>query len=230
VLPFVRVRVATWNIKHGHPDPERLASVVRALADVDVLALQEVDVGVPRSGGVDQVAVVADALGMASVFGRALTTRQGGDYGNALLVRGDLHVDHVPLEEAAEQDRCALVGRAEVREATFSVLATHLSNIAPTAQRQLRVVLDALAASPAPRVLLGDLNLTPRRLPGDMGMTLARGWCTFPRTIPRKRIDHVAVSPDVRIVRGWVRNLRLSDHRALVADLDVRLCGDERFD
>jgi endonuclease/exonuclease/phosphatase family metal-dependent hydrolase len=221
VLPVVRVRVATWNIKHGDPHPDRLGTVVRALADADVLALQEVDVGVPRSGAVDQVAVVADALGMASVFGRALSTREGGDYGNALLVRGDLHAEHLSLDESDEQDRCALLARVEVRDVLLSVAATHLSNHPASAQRQLPVVLDALAQMPLPRVLVGDLNLTPRRLPDGTGLVFARGWCTFPRAFPRRRIDHVAVSDDVRIERGEVRHLRLSDHRALVVDLDV---------
>jgi endonuclease/exonuclease/phosphatase family metal-dependent hydrolase len=62
------MRVATWNLLHGTALPEgtvdadRLAAAVRHL-DADVIGLQEVDRAQPRSGGVDQAALVADAGG-----------------------------------------------------------------------------------------------------------------------------------------------------------------------
>jgi endonuclease/exonuclease/phosphatase family metal-dependent hydrolase len=62
------MRVATFNLLQGRSlsdglvQPERLAEAVRAIG-ADVLALQEVDRGQPRSGGQDQTAVAAEALG-----------------------------------------------------------------------------------------------------------------------------------------------------------------------
>jgi endonuclease/exonuclease/phosphatase family metal-dependent hydrolase len=62
------LRVATWNcmggrsLTDGSVDPRLLVDAVQAL-DADVLALQEVDRDQPRSGGVDQTAVVMAALG-----------------------------------------------------------------------------------------------------------------------------------------------------------------------
>ena len=62
------MRVATANLLHGTALPEgtgdvdRLAAAARDL-DADVLGVQEVDRGQPRSGGADQAAVVADATG-----------------------------------------------------------------------------------------------------------------------------------------------------------------------
>ncbi|MGR7024901.1 endonuclease/exonuclease/phosphatase family protein [Geodermatophilus sp. URMC 62] len=64
------LRVGTLNLASGRgPDgrvltASRLADAVEGL-DVDVLALQEVDAGQPRSGGTDQAAVLAGALGGA---------------------------------------------------------------------------------------------------------------------------------------------------------------------
>ncbi len=72
----LRVRCATFNVLHGqlvrpdgrpapvHPDDPSapLAEAVAGL-DADVMALQEVDRFQERSGGVDQAAVAADALG-----------------------------------------------------------------------------------------------------------------------------------------------------------------------
>lgn len=64
------MRVATYNLLNGRSvadgvvDPERLRAAAVRL-DADVVGLQEVDRQQARSGGVDQAAVVADALGAA---------------------------------------------------------------------------------------------------------------------------------------------------------------------
>ncbi len=66
------VRVASFNLlsgrslTDGQADPAALAEAVRRL-DADVLAIQEVDRHQPRTGGVDQVAVVAEAMGAVDV-------------------------------------------------------------------------------------------------------------------------------------------------------------------
>ena len=62
-----RVRLGTWNVLHaGSPaddevDLDRFATAVRGL-DVDVLGLQEVDRGQPRSHRADLAAVAAEAM------------------------------------------------------------------------------------------------------------------------------------------------------------------------
>ena len=62
------LRVGTLNLASGRGTggrplpPDELAAAVAGL-DVDVLALQEVDAGQPRSDGADQAAVLAGALG-----------------------------------------------------------------------------------------------------------------------------------------------------------------------
>ncbi|ONH33828.1 endonuclease/exonuclease/phosphatase family protein [Pseudofrankia asymbiotica] len=64
------MRLGTFNVMHGRSptdggvDLARFRAAVASL-DCDVLALQELDVGQPRSGGADLCAVAADALGVA---------------------------------------------------------------------------------------------------------------------------------------------------------------------
>lgn len=64
------MRLATWNILHGRTradpfvDAARFERAVTAL-DADVLALQEVDRGQPRSGLLDLTEIAADATGGA---------------------------------------------------------------------------------------------------------------------------------------------------------------------
>jgi endonuclease/exonuclease/phosphatase family metal-dependent hydrolase len=223
----VLIRVATWNIKHGAPRPMALADAVRALADIDVLALQEVDVGDPRSGSVDQAALVGDVLGMGSVFGKSLTSRRKGDYGNALLVRGEIVAEHLPLLEEDDQDRSALLARVDVHSdetaesAQLSVATTHLSTKPANSARQLTTVLDALLAMRRPAVLIGDLNRTWCSLRRDDRARFVRAGWSFPARFPRKQIDHVGLIGDVEATRTEVRRLAVSDHRAVVADLEL---------
>ena len=78
--PGAALRVGTLNLASGRGPAGRVlgaADLAAAVAelDVDVLALQEVDGGQSRSGGTDQAAVVAGALGAADW--RAAATLRG---------------------------------------------------------------------------------------------------------------------------------------------------------
>jgi endonuclease/exonuclease/phosphatase family metal-dependent hydrolase len=80
VPPGEALRVGTLNLASGRGTDGRvlteqgLAAAVADL-DADVLALQEVDAGQPRSGGTDQAAVVAAAFG--ALDWRAAATLRG---------------------------------------------------------------------------------------------------------------------------------------------------------
>lgn len=89
------MRLATLNLLFGlslddlRVDRDRLAAAVASL-DADVLALQEVDRGQPRSGGLDLTAVAAEALGaVAHRFEPALLGTPGGVWRPATGGAGD---------------------------------------------------------------------------------------------------------------------------------------------
>jgi endonuclease/exonuclease/phosphatase family metal-dependent hydrolase len=80
------VRIATFNILHGRSpadgrvDVDRLAAAVESL-DADVLGLQEVDRGQPRSMRADLTAVAATAMGAPEhQFVAALSGTPGGTW------------------------------------------------------------------------------------------------------------------------------------------------------
>jgi endonuclease/exonuclease/phosphatase family metal-dependent hydrolase len=80
------VRIATFNILHGHSpeddrvDVDRFAAAVKTL-DADVLGLQEVDRDQPRSMGADLTAVAAEAMGAPEhQFVAALSGTPGGTW------------------------------------------------------------------------------------------------------------------------------------------------------
>lgn len=85
------MRLATFNLLHGRSIddgqvvPERLVAAVRKL-DADVVALQEVDRGQPRSAGRDLTAEVAAAAGAhptGTRFAAALHGTPGGEWSAA---------------------------------------------------------------------------------------------------------------------------------------------------
>jgi endonuclease/exonuclease/phosphatase family metal-dependent hydrolase len=235
------MRLASFNIKNGQSDdgscdPNVLVGACRVL-QADVLALQEVDRGVPRSNKADQTAIVADGCGLTGLYAPARPL-DGGEYGNALLIRGSLtnaeqfRLPVLPGNEA----RAAVVARADVDGVGLSVAATHLQNrhggppptVAGAAEQleQLAVVLDALARRPRPRVLLGDLNMPPEVVVPVLaaaGYTVADSEPTVVVGAPKFRIDYVAVD-GLEIGAGEVLDTDVSDHRALVAEA----AADER--
>lgn len=212
------IRLVTFNIQHarrpdGVVDTDLLADVCASF-DADVLALQEVDDATRRSGGRNQSAVVADRCGMSWAFGEAIPR-----YGNALLAREPVtDVEVLALAHSPEREpRSAIVARV----GGVSIAATHLG-LHGDALPQLPAVVSALCDRPGPHVLLGDLNLEradvepwidPLVLAPDAGPT-------FPSHRPRRRIDHVATSPDLAVSRVAVLpEPPVSDHRPLLVEL-----------
>lgn len=184
-----------------------------------MLGLQEVDVNLRRSHDADTAAEVAAACGMKFVFGEAIAVR-GGQYGNALLVRGaidDIEVVALPDTEP----RAAIVAQVMPDGGpALSVCVTHLG-LRGAGEGQLPVLLDALRARPGPRVLLGDLNLDPdlvARLAGEF--IRVESGPTWPAKAPRRTIDHVLLD-GLTSTAAVVPPLPVSDHRPVVVEVEV---------
>ena len=93
-----RLRVMTYNIHVGvgmdkQLNLQRIADVVK-LEHPDLVGLQEVDRGVKRTEGIDEIAELGRLTGMEYAFAHNLDY-QGGQYGVAILSRFPiLKVDH----------------------------------------------------------------------------------------------------------------------------------------
>lgn len=247
------LRVVTWNIaaaRRGVAGGPRtglsaVADTLRGL-DADLIALQEVDRGIGRSGFADQPRLLGEALGMRSWFAPAIRTTgydgpwepvatPGQDtgeaaYGIVLLARLPLEtVTPCPLPFGAhprpgQEQRVALAATIHAGDHRLTVAATHLDWRLDRATSQLRHLQEWLAGWPGPRVLLGDLNLRPWRV----AVATRRGWrraargLTFPAARPRRQIDHVLLdSRAVRARAGRVVAAPVSDHRALLAEIEL---------
>ena len=126
-----------------------------------------------------------------------------------------------------DEPRVLIAAVLDTPAGPMTVGNTHLSFVPGWNGAQLRRAARALRGLPAPRVLLGDLNLPgalPRWLTGWIPLAQA---LTFPTEEPRVQLDHVlGHGPGLPpVAAAGAREMALSDHRALIVDL-----GDAKSD
>ncbi|MGQ2905927.1 MAG: endonuclease/exonuclease/phosphatase family protein [Neoaquamicrobium sediminum] len=233
-----RIRVATYNVHgcrgtDGRVDPSRIAEVLTALR-VDVAALQELDSGRSRSGGLDQARAIASHMRMDFHF-HAVHQIQGGEYGNAILSAWPLRrVQAAPLPSLGEP-RGALWASVALPGTNVEIITTHLG----LRRRERAMQVSALLGpqwlnSPdlrkKPTILLGDFNAVPwsmayRTLARHFHGALSKGAPTFPSRFALLKLDHVMTRNGPRIVSQDVPQRppfrTASDHLPLVAHVDV---------
>ncbi|MCD7111193.1 endonuclease/exonuclease/phosphatase family protein [Rhizobium sp. DKSPLA3] len=226
-------------------DPERIAEVIAA-AQPDVVALQEVDVGRARTGGIDQAARIADLLAMTSHFHPALHVHEE-KYGDAILTALPSRLIKAGPLPSVGETRGALWVEVMIDGRAVQIFNTHFGLRRGERRQQAETLLgDAWIGNAAcrdrPVVLAGDFNAIPssvaygllkRRLPpvrpanepARMGRQPARMAPTFPSRFPLLRLDHIFVSDGIETVAaGPVRTplSRLaSDHLPLLARLKI---------
>ena len=229
------LRVATWNIKHGRGmdgrlDLERTATVLAALK-ADIIALQEVDETVRRSGRVDQAAWLAARLGMHASFG-AFMDYQGGRYGLAILSRFPIeHAETWRLTDGNEPRVAQAIRVALPSGDVITGVCVHFDWVDDDGFRfaQASETMARLRELDTPWIVLGDFNDTPdsRTMRGfhALGRDARKpsdAPATFPADDPRIEIDFIVTGPGDRwaVDRVEVIAERIaSDHRPVIAVL-----------
>lgn len=228
--------VVTYNIRHGRGmddrvDLERTAAVLRQQVP-DIIALQEVDERVQRSGRVDQARELGRMLRMGHSFG-AFMDYQGGRYGMATLSRFPIITSwSIALPDGSEP-RVALATEIELpNRARIVAVNVHFDWLDDDNDRYRQAValgrvLDTLSL---PYIVLGDFNdqrnsRTVRQFQ-DMAVELRKPSAdrfTFSSTSPTKEIDHIFVGPE----RPWrIESIAVidekvaSDHRPVFATIE----------
>ncbi|MFL6027828.1 MAG: endonuclease/exonuclease/phosphatase family protein [Friedmanniella sp.] len=120
-----------------------------------------------------------------------------------------------------EEPRAVLTGHFDTPTGPLVVVNTHLSYVPGWAQLQLRQIRRSLSGVDDPLVLMGDLNMTGRLPARVTGYRPLADHPTFPLEQPTRQLDHILARGVVgRVRRSESPRLPLSDHRALVVELD----------
>jgi endonuclease/exonuclease/phosphatase family metal-dependent hydrolase len=143
----------------------------------------------------------------------------------AAPVRSPVYVPHAGLILLKDEPRVMIAAVVDTPHGPLTVATTHLSFVPGWNVRQLRAAVRALRALPAPRVLLGDLNLPAGPARAFSGWKPLARVPTYPSPAPRAQLDHVLADPRGAARLGTVVHVRapqagISDHRPLVVQLD----------
>ena len=238
------IRVLCYNIHYGLGtdgvyDVERLAKVIKQ-SRPDFVALQEVDVGVKRSGQVHQARRLAELTGMAVRFGPT-QHYEGGLFGNAVLTRHeilDVLIQPLPYTESTPEKTTYPRGAIAVTVRTsdderLRFISTHFQHNVPedrVAEAQAINRLFARDKDSMPTILAGDMNAKPEAEP--VKSLLSKWTCAIeavpvassPATAPKSRIDYIFYrkADRFRLLSTKVIDESLaSDHRPVFAELEL---------
>jgi endonuclease/exonuclease/phosphatase family metal-dependent hydrolase len=121
-----------------------------------------------------------------------------------------------------DEPRVAVAAVIEGPAGQLTVANTHLSFVPFWNSWQLRRLVGSLAGTREPLVLLGDLNMEPAQAERVSGLRSLATGLTFPVEAPQRQLDHLLARGPVRATGpAEAVALPLSDHRALVVDVDA---------
>jgi len=227
------IKVMSYNIHSclgldGKLFPARIARIIGRRSP-DIVALQEVDRNMDRSGNEDQATLIGEQLGMQSIFFPLLRVG-GGEYGLAILSRypiKEMSYNVLPQIQAPRPtERRGLVWvRLDTHCGPVHFFNTHLSYFKREGYLQMRHIvkrtrLDSLPSS-EPVIFCGDLNSgnsspTYSLMAGRLidSHKFASG-PTFISTYPILRLDYIFHSRHLAPVRT-----------AVINDWECRLASD----
>lgn len=256
-MPTTRssLRVVSYNIHRaiGIDRRFRLERIVEILAhhSGDIVLLQEVDDGAPRSKRLDLAAKLADALGYEHyAVGHNVELLRGGRYGNATLSRYPiLHERNIDLTIGLRKRRGCQHTRIEVESARkrqqLEIFNLHLGLSARERQRQVKHLLRSTELASldthTPCVIGGDFNdwrslVRPLLTKGhnfrsatDLprnGHRRPPSIRTFPSFSPAGALDRIYYRGKLELSSARRCRLKISkrasDHLPIIADFSLR--------
>lgn len=214
----------TRSWKHVVPVPSRMQNldgIAAMLADNDIVALQEVDAGSLRSGFLNQVKYLADKANFEHVYNQA--NRRIGlltQHSNAILSR-------IKPSRIVEHKLPSIIpGRGALHvwygndTDALHVFIMHLSLGRRGRLRQIAYLADAIGAY-RHTIVMGDMNFRSDSIEMRRLLELADlsepmpGMNTFPSWQPTRQLDHILISPSIKVLKTEVLDCQFSDHRPL---------------
>ena len=229
----------TRGWRHLLPDIERksnLDKIAAVVSEFDIVALQEVDAGSFRSGFVNQVEYLADRAGFDYWYSQ-LNRDLGllAQHANGFLAHTKpFAVEDHRLPGIIPGRGAIMLKFGDVRD-PLVIMMMHLSLGGAARDRQLAYVRDLIA--PYQRVvLMGDLNSHLHAILNESPLQDAdlvtpgtpqghAAHATYPSWRPAVALDHVLVSPSIKVRRYEVLDRCVSDHRPVAIEIELPAAG-----
>jgi endonuclease/exonuclease/phosphatase family metal-dependent hydrolase len=235
------IRYATGPRIHGYMrnsrrNLDRIAGFLGELQP-DLIGLVEIDQGSYRSGGKNQVELLAEALGhyhshsvkydFDSLWRHVPVLKQQG---NAFLAR-----DRIRNEKFHYFKRGMKRLAIELELEHLVVYLVHLSIGARARHDQLSDLYNLVKNTSKPCIVAGDFNMLWGEREIDLFLAAtglrnanSRNLPTFPSSQPRRHLDFVLHSRDIAIKDFQIPQVTFSDHLPVMVDFDVRVEDDSR--
>jgi len=233
------IRVMVYNIRHarGMDNIVGLHRILEIIKDskASIVALNEVDRHYgARSDYEDQVKSLADALDMHYVYQPTTTEPPNTASGNRPREHGHALLSKYPIVESEKRDfsigdsygRGILRAKLDVDGQHLQVYVTHWGLTEAARFNHVKETAMFMNDYPGKSVLMGDLNATPDEhsiiaLKSRLIDATEDDAYTFNAETPIKKIDYIFVSRNMDVSRGEVINTTVSDHRPIVADINL---------
>lgn len=209
-----------------------LSNIVKFIRseDPDVVGLIEVDNGSYRSRKKCQAQIIADSLGHFHTYGSKYSSTSQvqriplwNKQGNAFLTKNTIQSERFHYFERGMKK---LVMELELEHVTFFLV--HLALGFKARHEQINHLYHMVKETKRPYIVAGDFNafMGEREIQLLLAATglknadlLTRP--SYPSHKPTRHLDFILHSPQIRINRFEVPDVRLSDHLPLVVDFDV---------
>lgn len=225
------LRVVSYNIQGqaARKRPGHLAKIAETIVSLnpDIAGLQEVHRKTSHSRGDDQAETLERLTGMKMFFGRSCEN-WGGEYGNAILTRGEVLSSTVHCLPGLGESRSVAEAVVRVGGLEISFLVAHLAAwgwfLRKTREGQMNLIAGLTKSRTGPYVLVGDFNAPPG----------AREICEFVANshlrvcdshdeptyaMLRQRLDYVFSDPGWETLHAQVVRTGPSDHWPLLVEL-----------
>lgn len=225
-----RLLVMTYNVQ-GHAAllrSDHVAKIAETIRQVrpDIVGINEAHRRTWQSRFRDHVDELQRLTGMNAAFGESYE-QMGGQFGNAILTRGEIISTDVFKLPGAGEPRTLLEAKIRIDGGIVEFYVTHLAawekfnRVART--NQLQCLARHVRASTHPYILTGDINAPPdspevTAFRAENGVQMAEG-VTSTHKVMGIQLDYIFAD------RGWqIRSPRAldigpADHRPVVAEL-----------
>ena len=220
---------------------ERIVQALHALKP-DILTLIEVDTGSFRSRGKDEVKYIEEKLGLKSFVEKVKYPLNGWlslfhhipilcKQGNAIISK--YRISNVQYHVLHEGTKRMIIEVTIHCPQKVTLLAAHLALGSKARSKQIQELIGIVNSISNPVILMGDFNtfhgekeiaklLKKTHLSDKIKLDKKSLPLTEPAWHPRRRLDYILTSPQIKVKKYSVLKFHFSDHLPLMIDFELK--------